>query len=395
MEENEREKLEQELMFLKESFDSEVISKDEYDKAKERIERKIKSIDRKSNSRKKDNAEPAATAQETVEIQKEPEKAEEKEAVPEHEKSEEQPKEEEIPAVGIKENAEEAERAVESQVILNIPKREERKEETMHEDARKEEPLAPIEAPASENKGGRWIWILLIILVIGGVYYFYFAGINSKAMAEQDKAKTAMVEVPKIDSKVIVVGGGSCFNCDTGRMKDIISAWFPGIKIEDASYESDDGAALADEFGLRLLPAYIFDGNLAKFPKFYELEQIFEKIGDSYVLKDDASGGKLYFARENIPNKLDLFVIRGQANSEMALNNVQEFIGKSNGQVNFNIAEIRGDLAKELGIKNAPTFLINNRVKVSGVQSAEAIKESFCKMNSLEVCSETLPANIK
>ena len=390
MEENEREKLEQELMFLKESFDSEVISQEEYDKAKERIERKIKSLNKKSNSRKKDKAEPAEAAQKAQETPKEAQKEEEKEEVSEPEISVGQAKEEAIPAVEIEEKQAEAESAVESPVILNIPK----KEEAVHDYAKKEEPLAPAAAHTSSSKGSKWVWILLIVLVIGGVYYFYFTGVNSKAMADQGKANTAIVEVPKIDSKVIVVGGGSCFNCDTSRMKDIISAWFPGIKIEDVSYETDEGSALADEFGLRILPAYIFDANAAKFPKFYELGQIFEKTGESYVLKDDASGGKMYFARENIPNKLDLFVIQGQASSNRALKNVYELTEKAGGQISFNIEEIKSDLAKELSIKNAPTFLINNRIKVSGVQSAESLKESFCKVNSLEVCNETLSAKL-
>lgn len=391
MEENEGEKLEQELMFLKESFDSEVISKEEYDKAKERIVRKIKSLDKKPNSRGKNNAEPAETAQNSNEAPKETQKTQEKAGSSETETKEEQPKEKKIPVIEVEEKPEDAKSAVESPVILNIPK----KEEVMHGDVRKEEPPAPaVAAQTSESRGVRWVWILLILLVIGGVYYFYFTGINSKAMTEQGKTNTAIVEVPKIDSKVLVVGSDSCFNCDTSRMKDIISAWFPGIKIEDIGYERDNGTALADEFGLRILPAYIFDSNVAKFPKFYELEQIFEKTGDSYVMKDDASGGKLYFARENVPSKLDLFVVQGQTNSDNALKNVQELIDKSEGQVNLNVVDIKSDLAKELGIRNAPTFLINNRIKVSGVQSAEALKESMCKVNSLEVCKEKLSANL-
>ena len=112
------------------------------------------------------------------------------------------------------------------------------------------------------------------------------------------------------------------------------------------------------------------------------------------MLKDDASGGKMYFARENIPNKLDLFVIQEQASSNRALKNVYELTEKAGGQISFNIEEIKSDLAKELSIKNAPTFLINNRIKVSGVQSAESLKESFCKVNSLEVCNETLSAQL-
>ena len=41
----EKEKLEQELNFLKESFESEVITKEEFEKGKERIEKKLKEPD--------------------------------------------------------------------------------------------------------------------------------------------------------------------------------------------------------------------------------------------------------------------------------------------------------------------------------------------------------------
>ena len=39
-----KERLEQELRFLKESFEAEVISKEEFEKGKDRIEKKIKEI---------------------------------------------------------------------------------------------------------------------------------------------------------------------------------------------------------------------------------------------------------------------------------------------------------------------------------------------------------------
>ena len=39
-----RERLEQELRFLKESFEADVISREEYEKGKDRIEKKLKEI---------------------------------------------------------------------------------------------------------------------------------------------------------------------------------------------------------------------------------------------------------------------------------------------------------------------------------------------------------------
>ena len=41
-----KEKLEQELRFLKESFEAEVISKEEYEKGKERLEKKLNEIEK-------------------------------------------------------------------------------------------------------------------------------------------------------------------------------------------------------------------------------------------------------------------------------------------------------------------------------------------------------------
>ncbi|MBI2652733.1 hypothetical protein HYX00_04680, partial [Candidatus Woesearchaeota archaeon] len=51
-------------------------------------------------------------------------------------------------------------------------------------------------------------------------------------------------------------------------------------------------------------------------------------------------------------------------------------------------------LAKELNIKTFPTFLINNRVKFSGVHTAETVKENFCKMNKLKECEKGLSKNL-
>src|SRR3989344_3932827 len=42
---SQKDRLEQELRFLKESFEAEVISKEEFDKGKERIERKLNELD--------------------------------------------------------------------------------------------------------------------------------------------------------------------------------------------------------------------------------------------------------------------------------------------------------------------------------------------------------------
>ena len=51
-------------------------------------------------------------------------------------------------------------------------------------------------------------------------------------------------------------------------------------------------------------------------------------------------------------------------------------------------------LSKELKIKSFPSFVVNNRVRFSGVYPAETIKENFCKANELEECSRTLTKSL-
>lgn len=377
MEDKEKEKLEQELMFLKESFDTEVITKEEYDKAKERIERKLKEFERKNSNKpvkKEKQGEVTMSAPKGAndEIIAVPGPKEEIEIIAE-------PKEE-------KKMEKQEPQAVEAPVLAKIP--EPAKRESHDGAERGVEPKAPEE----EIKIGKWLWLLLIIAVVGGIYYFYFTGSGTGGIAPDNEPVAAP---ENINSKVIVLSSGKCFNCDTGRVKDIIKSWFPSLIIEERVYESDEGKLLADEMGLRLLPAYIFDENVTKYGRFWELKQIFDKIGERYVLSDEAGGGKLYFARENMPNKLTLFAIQSDSNSRRAIKNAEEFIGKSGGKVIFEVIDLNNDLAKSLSIKTAPTFLINNHIKLTGVQSANSIKENFCKLNNLNICSLELSNSLK
>ncbi|MBI2130502.1 hypothetical protein HYU10_01915 [Candidatus Woesearchaeota archaeon] len=394
MEDNEKESLEQELRFLKESFDAEVINKEEYDKATERIERKIREIGRHSVRAKKAQEPAQAASPETHSYDRKETPAEAEPAIAEQEHE----------AAEIAANSEHkeespvhAETAVEIPVTVNIPP----KAVDIGTAKAPEPEIIPSEQDTPSNS---WLWIsLIVVLVFGAAYLFYSGDDGQQDMKNMENpagnTKSTIVLAPapaeNVNSTVIVLNIGKCSACDTERMTGVIKNWFPGIKAEEVSYESDNGKTLADELGLRLLPAYIFDENAAKFSRFEGLKQVFRKTGNHYILNDDASGGKFYFARENIPNRMTLFVIRDDANSQKAISNAQELIDKSNGQVDFEVIDLKDGLAKALGIKTAPTFLVNNHMKFSGVHSANTLKENFCSLNSVEVCKLTLATYLK
>ena len=101
------------------------------------------------------------------------------------------------------------------------------------------------------------------------------------------------------------------------------------------------------------------------------------------------AASSLFINRENMPNKLDIFLISGDNASIRAEKNLQEFLGAV-PQVKFDKHFSNDRMAMELGIKNFPTFLINNRVRFSGVHTAETIKDNFCHLNKLAACEKNL-----
>ena len=110
-------------------------------------------------------------------------------------------------------------------------------------------------------------------------------------------------------------------------------------------------------------------------------------------MSEDAAGSSFYFKRDNVPNKLDLFVIANDDASIKAENNLKEFLDNFK-EVKFEKHFASDLLAKEIGIKNYPTFLVNNVDKFNGVQSAETIKNNFCKLNKLTECEKSLSKSL-
>ena len=123
---------------------------------------------------------------------------------------------------------------------------------------------------------------------------------------------------------------------------------------------------------------YILDENITKKQNFEQFKQVFAKKDGYYVLNENTAGSPFYFKRDSIPNRLDLFVIPDDKSSISAEKNLKEFLGTFE-EVKFGKHLPDDKLTQELGIKTFPTFLINNQVKFSGVQSADTIKENFCK----------------
>lgn len=380
-----KERLEQELRFLKESFEAEVISKEEYEKGIGRIEGKLKEIKDSAGS-----AEKGLTAEEKTE----------------------EPKRED--AIESREG---------DKIKLRVIPDESGEQdyfEPSKETGQKEQSKAP---PTQEpKKKSRFLRYAVIFAVLALVVFFSYSLSTKKDTQERapqlkfaaacisdddcrqegkegacispgtKSAKCEFKEIPK--TNVIVLNDrNNCFNCDTKRVLSILENWFGAVNAKEIAYSTGEGENIADKFGAGILPVYILDENITKKPKFADLKQIFINKDNHYILSEDASGSSFYFKRDNVQNKIDLFVIFGDDAGIKAEKNLKEFLDAF-PEAEFDRHDSDDALAKELGIKTFPTFLINNRIKFSGVVAAETIKNNFCKPNKLAACGKSLPKSL-
>lgn len=364
-EKTQKERLEQELRFLKESFEAEVISKEELEKGEERIEVKLKEI----ASGKKN---PEEKTEETNEKLKDEETKEE---------------------AGSKDQ--------------------DQSKKTVKEEQK--------EVSYNKNYGNYFKYAIIFIILIL-VIVFSYSIFNQKNEAKIPKeeilftpacssndnckqegmegicsnpgtkdAKCEFMEIVKIN--VLVLNDRkNCFNCDTKRVISIFEDWFGHVNAKEIDYNSDEGKKLAEKFDAKLLPTYTLDENITKKPIFAQSKQIFINKSGIYMLSEDASGSSFYFRRQNIPKKLDLFIKTGDSKSDQAEKNLKEFLDAFK-DVQFE-KHLPGNLTKELGIKVYPTFLVNNRIKFTGAQPAEIVKENFCQLNKLQHCSLNLSKSL-
>jgi len=401
MDNEQEERLEQELRFLKESFEAEIITKEEYEKGKERVERKLQETEESE-----EKTEDKGRNIEEKEVNEEPEEKEEPEA------------DENGEYITIKEIPKEEREKIEP-IAYETSKETEENEEPQEEEQKEIEPEDK-EKKKKFRINKKVVWATAILVILALIFIFFPKGdmfkkavfvpvcIDDKDCKAQGKigacinpnTKTAVCEF-KDDVKVqlTVLDDKNCASCSTTRMLSVIKQLFPNIETAKIDYNTIEGKKLAADLGIGALPAYIFDESIIDADRYQKIKNALTKEGSKYLLTKTASGADYYFKREKIENKLDLFIIPDMEASIKAENNIQEVLDLFGDKIDFTkhpVTEKRKDeLKQELGITTYPTFLINNQIKFSGVQAADTIKEKFCELNALVECSIVLSQDIK
>jgi len=412
----EKEKLEEELKLLKESLDLNVITNEEFENAKLIIEGKLKELnvteqketDVKEGGTIKEDQKPEE--KEEITKESEPEKKSTGEKIEIKELKESDIKKEDIKHEGTREEDKQEEK----------PEEEFKAEEAeIVEEAEKEEETAKHEKK-SNKKIIAYVAIILLLGFVSG--YFFFSGksvpsveipaesirlIVACSLDEEcgregsigicnnpGKENAECEYIEDMEIKLTVLHNKDCFNCDTGRVLSILNSFFPSIDTVNIDFETEEGKEAIIRYKIIALPAYILNSSIVEaynYPKFFNA---FNKVGSSYVMKTTVANSNYYLDREEISNKLDIFLKTGVVSSSKAEDNLKEFLEAFDGQVDFEKYNADSKIVKELGINTFPTFLINNKIKFGGVQAADKIRDNFCQVNSVTPCAFSLSKSL-
>ncbi len=380
--EEQKERLEQELRFLKESLDAGIISKEEYEKGRSRVEKKLKEIEEGVEEVKKEGV-----VEEKVE----------------EEGTREETKEEVVVEEGM----------------------EEKKEEE------KEEKTETIEKPVEEKKPSVYfskkkVYFVALLVAIVILFFIFKGGDNKEAGIEKGMeykeniealsascssdsdckeegkigkcinpgTKEARCEFKDIVSfGVRIINDDKCKLCDSSWMEEVIIKLFPGARIE--RIELNKAGGLIRKYGIEAIPAYIFDSAIENASNFDNFKTALKKKKDAYVLSSSASN--YFFKRKEIKNRLELFYTRDD-DEEKIMKSLNEVLDLFGDKINFTrkiVTNKEKERLKETrGITAYPSFIINNRVKFSGYHSAETIKDRFCMYNKIKECDTSLSIGI-
>jgi hypothetical protein len=367
---------------------------------------------------------------------------------------------------------------------IELPTQEDREEEK--NDDREE--VAPIITPKPKKRGKEdhtlrtVLWIICAIIVLGLLVFFsinlgqMYPNETAHEKEEQkptiacyqhaDCAKNGLeakcVNGGKSDAmcqyrnatmvELIIIGDGECSLCSSDRMKNVIKGWFPGVQVKNVAFSSSEGKALRTQHSIDMLPAYVLDSAIEDTLLFSDVKSALRASGDSYIVKDSASGASLFLTRNEIIGQIDVLVAPSDESSKRAILNLEEFsdsfgeevdviyhvvkdsnaskiaacavtlapqrateyllcdatsdedcvatLGLSSTAIDScveddssSIIDANTKLQSSLGIQ-VPSFLINNRLRVGGVQAADTLREQFCGMNDATACSKELKKSL-
>lgn len=256
MAESQADRLKRELRFLKESYEAGIISEEEYNKGKSRIEGKL-----------------AEWGEGMVEEYKRDNIRETEDIIEEDKESDKEDEEEEKQEKADKTSEEDEEDIFSSKKKPNKSIKEIKKPAKKNNNVFEDREFSG----DYEKKPSMWK-IAAAIIVVAAVIAFF--------IMNQNKVKA------DFDTDFVVLTDKDCGSCDTRSAEAVIEKLFPNLTKSYVDYNTKQGKALYN-IGIKYLPAYIFKQSIEQTETWNMNEAIknsFEKKGEFWVLGAEQTG---------------------------------------------------------------------------------------------------------
>ncbi|HQP91150.1 MAG TPA: hypothetical protein PLU24_00560 [Candidatus Omnitrophota bacterium] len=107
--------------------------------------------------------------------------------------------------------------------------------------------------------------------------------------------------------KVTVVLPRECVTCRSGEVLRSLGTAFGDLISEVVAEDDPKARAFIKEFGITMLPAYIFDRKIEEVGNFDRLSKFLIPSEKGYMLRPQFSGVSYILGRKRLPNRLDVF----------------------------------------------------------------------------------------
>ncbi len=238
--------------------------------------------------------------------------------------------------------------------------------------------------------------------------------------------------------QILVIEPKECPTCNPDRMENTLRQLYPGARFTRIPESS--AADLIDDLKITVLPAYLINSSVEDTERFGSTSSILEKQGDYYVVKPIASGASYFFMRDAKKDSLLLFMNPFGSASEKAFENLLDMDYDMDYEIRYysrdedDLQEIYSQIcmrelqessyvdymrcffaqdetidctegidkdviddcisddaprllefdlqqAGSFNINTVPVFVFNNRFKKGGSLSVEILEDYFCKLN--------------
>lgn len=89
---------------------------------------------------------------------------------------------------------------------------------------------------------------------------------------------------------ITIINDDSCQNCDVSEAVVWLRRVLPTVSTQKISYDSTEGKALIEKFGIKTLPSFIFAKDVDKTDFYTQASVLFDSKNDMYVLKTQDLG---------------------------------------------------------------------------------------------------------